>query len=386
MFGMTRRALFILVILTFTLSAFAADYEVFVGTYTGPHSKGIYSFSFDPATGKVGSLQLAGETEQPSFIAIDKQAKHLYAVNELDEYKGAKSGAVSVFDIDPKTWKLTFEQQVASLGGAPAYLTLDKTGHDLLVANYNGGNVVVFLIDTNGKLKDHTANDQHSGKGPNPERQEGPHAHSVQMTNDNRFAMSADLGLDKVIVDKLDAAKGTLTPNDPPFATVEPGAGPRHLAFAPSGKFVYVLTEMGTTVVVFSLDPQTGAMKEVQSIPTVEKHDPANTGAEIELSRSGFFLYTSTRGADIITEYKVDPASGKLTLVDHFPSVAKEPRFFALDPTGQWIFVAGQNSNNIVLFRVDKATGKLTPTDTKLEVGAPVCLVFVPEKAGTKAH
>ena len=367
-----------LLVLTCALSAFpATDYEVFVGTYTGPQSKGIYTFRFDPAKGRAGTVELAGETDNPSFLTVDAQHKYLYTVNELDEYKGAKSGAVSVFAIDPKTWKLTFEQQVASLGGAPAYLTLDKTGHDLLVANYNGGNVVVFPIGADGKLKDHSAIDQHTGKGPNPERQESPHAHSIQITNDNRFAMSADLGLDKVIVDKFDSEHGTLTANNPPFAMVEPGSGPRHLAFASSGKFVYVLNEMGTTVTVFSLDAKTGAMRELQTIPTIEKHDPANTAAEIELDRSGRFLYTSTRAADVISEFKVASESGKLTLVERVPSVAKTPRFFALDPTGRWMFVAGQDSNNIVLFRVDKATGKLTPTDTRIEVGSPVCLVFV---------
>ena len=372
------RLLAVVSFLTCALSASPADYEVFIGTYTGPHSKGIYSFRFDPATGQVGPVELAGETENPSFLAVDSQHKYLYAVNELDEYKGAKSGAVSVFAINPATWRLTFEQQVASLGGAPAYLTLDKTGRDLLVAHYNGGNVVVFPVGADGKLKEHSAIDQHSGSGPNHERQEGPHAHSIQMTNDNRFAMSADLGLDKVIVDKFDSVHGTLSSNNPAFVSVEPGAGPRHLAFASSGKFVYVLNEMATTVTVFLLDVKSGAMHEVQTIPAVGKHDPANTAAEIELDRSGRYLYTSTRAADVIAEFKVTK-SGKLTLVERIPSVAKTPRFFALDPTGRWMFVAGQDSDNIVLFRVDQATGRLTPTDTRISVGAPVCLVFVPQ-------
>ncbi|HUN88905.1 MAG TPA: beta-propeller fold lactonase family protein, partial [Terriglobales bacterium] len=199
-----RRTALVACIFTFAVAFAATDYEVFVGTYTGPHSKGIYSFRFDPIIGKAGPVELAAETNNPSFLAVDKQGKYLYAVNELDEYKGAKSGAVSVFSIDPATGTLKFEQQVASLGGAPAYLTLDKTGRALLVANYNGGNVVVFPITANGQLGEHSALDQHSGSGPDRERQEGPHAHSVQMTNDNRFAMSADLGLDKVIIDKFD--------------------------------------------------------------------------------------------------------------------------------------------------------------------------------------
>lgn len=382
MLAMRKRSLRLLALfLLFSISALAASpgsYQVFVGTYTGPQSKGIYSFQFDPSTGKATAPQLAAETENPSFLAIDPHHHFLYAVNEVGNYRGTNSGAVSVFALDPASWKLTFLQQVPSLGADPAYVTLDNSGKDLLVANYTGGNVAVFPIQPDGKLGEHTSLDQHHGSSVDPERQKEPHAHSIQMTNDNRFALSADLGTDKVVIDRFDAAHGTLIANQPPSASVEAGAGPRHVAFAPSGKFVYVLNEMATTVDVFALDPHSGAMRELQTIPTVEKHDPANTGAEILLDRPGRFLYTSTRAIDIITEYAVDKNSGKLTLVARTSSVAKTPRFFTLDPTGQWMFVAGQDSNDIAIFRVDKTTGKLTPADTRVEVGAPVCLVFVP--------
>lgn len=375
-----RRSLLSLSLLLVLLAAaaLAADQTVFVGTYTGPHSKGIYVFHFDPATGKFTPPEVAAETENPSFLAVDPHQHFLYAVNELDSYKGQKSGAVSVFSIDPKTAKLTFRQQVASLGGAPAHLAVDHTGHDLLVANYNGGNVVVFPIKSDGTLGEHTALDQHSGSGPNHERQEGPHAHEIVLTNDNRFAMSPDLGLDKIIIDRFDAARGTLTADNPPFATVAPGSGPRHIVFARSSRFAYLMDEMATDVTVFSVDPKTGGMHALQTIPTVEEHDPGNTGAEIALDPSGRFLYTSTRKADVITEFSVDPRSGKLTLVGRTPAGGKTPRFFTLDPTGQWLFVANQDSNDVILFRVDKVSGKLTPTGSPLEIGSPVCLVFMP--------
>ena len=384
MLRMRNRLLRLLVcflsIVTWTVSACASadEYEVFVGTYTGPHSKGIYSFRFDPATGKWTAPELAVETENPSFLAVDHEGRYLYAVNEVEDYKGTSAGAVSVFSIDPAGDKLALQQQVSSLGGAPAYLTLDKTGRDLLVADYSGGDVVVFPVGKDGRLGEHTALDQHKGASINPDRQKGPHAHSVQMTNDNRFAMSADLGLDKIIIDRFDPAAGTLTPNEPAFAGVAPGSGPRHMAFARSGKFVYVINEMATSVTVFAFDARTASMREVQTISTVAEHDPANSGAEIQLDPSGRFLYTSTRKVDTIEEFKVAEGSGKLTFVGRVPAGGKTPRFFTLDPTGQWMFVADQDSDAIVLYAVDKNTGKLTATGNRMEMGSPVSLVFVP--------
>ncbi len=364
------------------LTSFAAfaqsTYQVFVGTYTGPHSKGIYSFRFDAVSGKVTSPEVAAETENPSFLVIDARGRFVYAVNETGKYLGKASGALSVFAIDGA--KLTLKQQVASMGADPAYLTLDKTGRNLLVANYTGGNVAVFPIESDGRLGDHSAFEQHTGSSVNKERQEGPHAHSIQMSNDNRFAMSADLGTDKIIVDRFDAVHGTLTPDEPDSTSITAGSGPRHLAFAPSGKFLYLLNEMATSVSVFSLDARTGALHEIQSIDTVTQHDPANTAAEIQIDRSGRFLYTSTRHDDSIATYQVDPKSGKLKLVDRVSSGGKAPRFFTLDPTGKWMFVADQESDVIVLFKVDPQNGKLTKTDTRIEIGAPVCLAFLPIK------
>jgi len=353
-------------------------YQVFVGTYTGAQSKGIYTFQFDPATGKSSTPVLVAETENPSFLAVDPQHRFLYAANETHNYQGTTSGAVSVFTIDLASRKLNFQQQISSLGGDPCYVTLDRTGRFVLVANYTGGNVAIFPTLDNGRLGEHTALDQHTGVSLNHDRQEGPHAHAIQMTADNRFALSADLGNDRVIISRFDPARGTLSPNQPPFAAAEPGSGPRHVAFSPSGKFVYVLNELTTSVTVFSFDPRAGATRALQTIDTVDKHDPANTSAEIAIDAAGRFLYTSTRHDDSIAVFKIASDSGKLTLVERKPSIGKTPRFFTLDPTGQWMLVAGQDSNDIVLFRVDKSTGKLTPTDTRIPVGSPVCLVFVP--------
>jgi 6-phosphogluconolactonase len=380
-FPMYNRSLAILVLLLIshipTLAAPNAkgSYQVFVGTYTGTESKGIYTFRFDPATGKASTPVLAAESENPSFLAVDPQHRFLYAANEVHNYQGTTSGAVTVFAIDPKTWKLNFQQQVPSVGGDPCHLTLDRTGHYLLIANYTGGNVAVFRIDANGRLGERTALDQHTGSSVNHDRQQAPHAHAAQMTPDNRFALSPDLGNDHVVISRFDPARGTLTHSDP--AVAEAGSGPRHAAFAPSGNFLYVLNELTPSVTVFSLDPRTGATRALQTIDAVSKHDPANTSAEIVMDHAGHFLYTSTRHDDSIAIFKVAQNSGKLTLVDRLPAAVKTPRFITLDPTGRWMFVAGQDSNDIALFRVDKSTGKLTPTDMRIAVGAPVCLVFV---------
>jgi 6-phosphogluconolactonase len=383
--AMLRSSLTTLLLLVgFSLPLLAASakssYRVFIGAYTEGHSKGIYTFQFDPATGKANTPELAVETQNPSFLAVDPTHKFLYAVNETHDYQGSKSGAVSVFSIDPTTWKLKLLQQVSSLGGDPSYITVDRTGRALLVANYTGGNVAVFPIGKDGRLGEHTALDQHTGASANHERQEAAHAHSIQMTPDNRFAVSADLGNDKVILNRFDPAGGTLTPNQPPSFAVDPGSGPRHVAFAASGKFVYVLNELTTSVTVFSFDPRTGAAHALQTIDTVDKHDPQNTAAEIAIDAPGRFLYTSTRHDDSLAVFKIAQDTGRLTLVERTPSIAKTPRFFTLDPTGQWMLVAGQDSNDIVLFRVDKNTGKLTPSGDRIEVGAPVDLVFIPSK------
>lgn len=366
----------LLVALSMALSAQAAEptYKVFVGTYTDKGSKGIYAFDFNPADGKTSTPELSAATDNPSFLAVDKSGKYLYAVNENAKGEN-KSGGVTVFAIDGT--KLKELQSIPSMGADPAYVTLDKTGKDLLVANYTGGNLAVFPIGSDGKLGKETAFDQHKGSSVNKERQEGPHAHSIQMSNDNRFALSADLGLDQVLAYRFDAQKGTLTPANPAFAKVAPGAGPRHVAFAPNGKFVYVTNEMASTVTVFTYDAKTAAMKEIQTISTLPAPMESNSTAEITTDAKGKNLYVSNRGEDTIAHFSIDATSGKLTFVDRTSTGGKTPRFFTLDPTGKWMFVANQESNDIFLFKVDGSTGKLTPTGNKIELGAPVCLVFV---------
>jgi 6-phosphogluconolactonase len=351
-------------------------YIAYVGTYTGPDSKGIYAFRFDVSNGELTSLGLMAESTNPSFLAVDPAERFLYAANETSNYEGQKSGGVSAWAIDRKTGKLTFLNEVPSGGAGPCYVTLDKTGRYVLVANYDGGSVAVFPVGQDGRLGAASAFVQHTGHGVNPERQEGPHAHAIELSPDNRFAIAADLGLDELLVYRFDPSGGTLTANNPPFAKVEPGAGPRHLAFHPNGKFLYVINEMQSSITAFSYSA--GTLHNLGTVSTLPKefkgHDDA---AEIVVHPTGRFLYGSNRGHDSIAVFSIDPATGTLTPVEYASTRGKTPRNFAVDPTGSYLLAANQESNGVVAFRIDPKTGHLTPTGQVLAFPSPVCITFV---------
>jgi 6-phosphogluconolactonase len=361
--------------------AHAADYQylVFVGTYTEKGSKGIYAYRFDPVTGGADSIGLMAETANPSFLAVDPKHKYLYAVNEIDNFQGGHTGAVTAYAIDRDTGKLSSLQQVPSFGADPAHLALDESGRYLLVANYTSGNIAVFPIEKDGKLGPRAAFVQHTGSSVNKDRQAGPHAHEIQTSNDNQFVLTADLGLDELLVYRFDPKTGSLTPNNPAFAKVSPGSGPRHFSIAPSGKFVYLVNELSSTVTVFAYNSSSGQLQEKQTISTLPAgFKGENTTAEIELDAKGKFLYVSNRGDDSIAVFAVDPHSGKISWVERVPTGGKTPRHFTLDPTGKWLFAANQDSNDITIFHVDPDSGRLTPTPNTLQVATPVSVVFVP--------
>src|SRR6266700_1487825 len=345
-------------------------YLFYVGTYTeeGSKSKGIYAYRYDADTAQITPLGLAAETTNPSFVALHPNGRFLYAVNEVGNYKGPNSGGVSAFSIDHATGKLTFLNEVASRGADPCYITVDKTGNYVLVANYTGGSVAVFPVSPDGKLSEASAFVQHTGKGSDPKRQEGPHAHSIDLSPDNHFAMVDDLGLDELLVYKSDSAKGSLTPNDPPFAKLDTGTGPRHFALRPDGKFAYVVTEMGHTVTVFSIDAADGRLQSLQTVTTLPKDfQGRNDDAEIQVHPSGKYLYASNRGDDSIAIYAIDESKGTLTQIGIVPTGGKEPRSFEIDPTGTLLFAENQKSDNIVVFKIDAKTGSLRPTGKVLE-------------------
>lgn len=380
----------LLLVVSLTLLAVAApapkdgNYFFYVGAYTGKDStsKGISVYRYNATTHDVTPLGTAVETTSPSFLAISPNRQFLYAVNEVGDFHGPNSGGVSAFSIDHTTGKLTFLNEVSSRGAGPCYITVDKTGKWVLVANYDGGSVAVFPVLADGKLGEAVSFDQHKGHGSNPERQEAPHAHSIDLSPDNRFAYVDDLGLDELMVYKFDASTGKLTPNDPPYAKLDPGSGPRHFAMAKSAKFAYVLSEIKGTVTVFSNDPQNGRLEQLQVISTqAEGFKGEIEDAEIEIHPSGTFLYASNRGdGNSIAVFTIDPAKGTLTKIDVTPTQGKAPRHFMFDPTGTMLFAENMTSNNVVLFKIDQQTGKLTPTGKTFEVGQPVCLKFLTVK------
>jgi 6-phosphogluconolactonase len=352
-------------------------YLAYVGTYTTKtNSKGIYSFHFDTATGQLSAIGVAAETPDPSWVAVHPNGKYLYAANEA-----GKASTVSAFVVDAKSGKLTLLNQRPSLGEDPCYLSFDKTGKYLFVANYTSGTIAVFPILADGRLGEHTAmvNDQ-GAKGPNKERQEAPHAHWIETSPDNRYALVADLGLDEVLVYKFDAANDTLAPNEPAFARLKAGSGPRHIVFHPNGKFVFVVSELSSTATSFAYDAKKGTLKETGTVSTLPPgFSGRNDVAEAAAHPSGKFLYVSNRGNDSIAIFAIDPAKGTLAPVGGMPTGGKEPRHFAIDPSGKYLLAENQFSNNIVVFRIDAATGGLTPTGQVVEVPSPVDIAFLPE-------
>jgi 6-phosphogluconolactonase len=354
---------------------------IYIGTYTGAKSKGIYVSRFDSATGRLASPELAVATPSPSFLSLAPSGRFLYAVGETANLDGKGGGAVSAFSLDAQTGKLTLLNQQPSAGAGPCHLAVDPTGKCLLVANYGSGSIAALPIQADGTLAEPASIIQHRGSSLNPQRQAGPHAHFITPDPANRFALACDLGLDQLLVYRLDASKSSLAANVPPFAAVKPGAGPRHLTFHPSGHFVFLINEMDSTLTAFAYDAKRGALKELQTVSTLPKEFTGTSYcAEVQVHPSGKFVYGSNRGHDSLAVFGFDPAKGKLTCLEHQPAQGRTPRHFAIDPTGQWLLAENQDSDNIVVFRVDSKTGRLSPTGQVVSVGAPVCAVFVPAK------
>jgi 6-phosphogluconolactonase len=365
--------------------------RAYVGTYTGKTgSKGIYEFNLDAATGKMSAVEVAAETEAPSWVVVHPNGKYLYAANEA-----GKESAVTAFAIEQKTGKLTLLNKLPARGEDPCYLSFDRTGKFLFVANYTSGNVVVFPILPDGRLGEHTALQKDAGTlGPNKERQEGPHAHWIRSSEDNRTVYVSDLGLDRVLSYTFESAKGSLTPGAATeSAELQPGAGPRHVAFSKDRKFMYVLGEINSTVTVFTKE-QSQAFRRIQSVSTLPAgFSGRNDTAEIEIHPNGKFLYASNRGDDSIVVYRIAAerdkwskntdftfANGELAQVEIVRTGGKEPRHFTIDPSGNFLLAENENSDTIVEFRIDPTSGNLSPTGETLSVPSPVCLTFLSVK------
>jgi 6-phosphogluconolactonase len=355
---------------------------VYIGTYTSGKSKseGIYIYKLNLDSGALKPYKTVKNVVEPSFLAIDKSKKYLYAVNETVEYEGAKSGAVSAFAINQTTGDLKFLNKQPSLGGAPCHVSTSANGKFVLVANYVGGNIAVFPVQKDGKLGASIDLEQHSGSGVNLERQEAAHAHSINLDKNNRYAIACDLGIDKIMVYQFDEQTGKLKSNKQPFFQSKAGAGPRHFAFHPNGKTAFVVNELDSTITVFSYDDSQGTLKEVQTVPTLPADfSGANTCADIHVAPNGKFLYGSNRGHDSIVSYRINEKTGELELIEHTMTGGKTPRNFAIDPTGKLLLAANQNSDSIVVFRIDEKSGKLSRTENAAKVPSPVCLKLIPD-------
>jgi 6-phosphogluconolactonase len=355
--------------------------RVYVGTYTGPKSKGIYLYDFDTATGAMRQVGVAAKTSNPSFLAMSPDHKHLYAVGEVSEFQGKKSGAVSAFSVDGATGMLTLLNAQATGGEGPCHVSLDSKGKFVFAANYGSGTVVSLPLESDGKLGEPASVIHHEGKGTDPKRQAGPHAHGIWPSPDDRFVLACDLGLDQVIVYKLDATTGKLTRNDLPPGVVPPAAGARHAAFSLDHKFLYVINEMANTMTTFAWDAKTGSLAATQTLSTLpEGFSGTSHTAEVVMHPTGKFLYGSNRGHDSLALFTIEPTSGKLTFVNTTPVGGKNPRNFNIDPTGQWLIAAHQSSDTLAVFSIDQTSGALKQVGETIPAPAPACVIFAPAK------
>ena len=337
-------------------------------------SKGIYAYRMELGAAAITPLGQAAEITGASFLAVHPNHRFVYTVNAA-KFADKPGGTVSSFLVDAQSGKLTLLNQQSSLGKGPAHLAVDREGKNVLVANYGSGSVAVFPIQQDGSLSSDSAFIQHQGSSLNRQRQEGPHAHFITTDLASHFAFVCDLGLDKVMVYRFDAAKGSLVPNDVPFASLNPGAGPRHLAFDKSGRYCYVINELDSTLVSFTYHAERGTLKEFQTLSTLPKNFAGkNFPAEIAVHPSGKFVYGSNRGHDSIAVFSINKKTGRLTLVEHHSTAGKIPRHFEIEPTGRYLLAANQDSNNVVIFRINPATGRLSATKTTIELDAPLCV------------
>jgi 6-phosphogluconolactonase len=367
----------------------AAECFVYVGTYTnweelGPNrrnppgepSRGVYVFRFDLERGKLTPLGLAAETRNPTYLTFAPSGRVLYATNELYQFRGEPSGAVSAFAIDSVSGRLTLLNQVSARGTGTCHAQVDRTGQALLAANFGSGSVAVFPLNADGSLREASAFDQHAGSGPNP-RQAGPHAHAFNLAPDGRFAIASEFGTDRLHVYRFDAAAGTITPAEPPFVALKPGSAPRHLAFRPAGDVAYSLNEIDSTLTVFAYDASRGGLRELQTLSTLPAgYADRNTAAEVIVHPSGKFLYASNRGHHSLAVFAV-AADGRVQLVTHVPCGGRTPRGFAVDPKGLWLITANQDTHNLAVFSIDSVTGIPAATGQSEEVRSTVCVKFL---------
>jgi 6-phosphogluconolactonase len=347
---------------------------LYIGTYSAANDPGIHYFTFDNATGKMTPAGTVSGIQNPSFLAIHPNKKFLYAASESG---GPNGGSVVAYSIGTGG-DLTLLNSELAKGNAPCHVVVDPNGKYVLVANYSSGTVAALPVAENGSLKPATGFAQHVGSSVNAGRQEAPHAHSINVDKGGKFAVAADLGTDKLYIYVLDGATGELKPHTPDSVSTKPGAGPRHFAFHPSGRYAYAIMELDNTVGVYAWDSEKGTLTPLQTVPTLpEGYTGGNSTAEVQVHPSGKFVYGSNRGHNSIAVFSVDEKTGKLTPAGHQSTEGKTPRNFGIAPEGNFLLAANQDSNNVVVFRIDPKTGALTPTGESVSIPKPVCLKFL---------
>jgi 6-phosphogluconolactonase len=361
-----------------TLATATADTKK-VRVYFGSASEGIFSSILDRGTGQLTEARQVAETTRSGFVALHPDGTHLYSIGKPTGGSGPLSGSVCAFKIDPATGNLEFlnTQPTQSIG--PCYLAVDPKGRNVLVAHYQGGSCAALPLAADGSLNPVSSFHQHKGSSVDPVRQTQARAHCIVLDPPGRYAFVSDLGLDQVLVYKFDSAAGILTPNDPPFAAVKPGGGPRHFAFHPSGKFGYTNLELTSEVTAFRYDAEYGTLTEFQTLSTLpDDFTGMNANAGIGVTPDGRFLYVSNRGHNSIAQFSIDPDSGALSPIGYASTPSVVPQAINLDPTGSTLIVTDKNSGDVSVFRIDPKTGQLAPTGCTINVPKAGSIAFRP--------
>ncbi|MEN6534825.1 MAG: lactonase family protein [Bryobacteraceae bacterium] len=352
------------------------SYFVYVGTCAAEgRADSIHICRFDPGSERLDPIGSQSGLVNPAFLAVHPSRRFLYTVSDVASDQ-ADEGGVTSFRIDNDTGRLTVLNRVFSGGGGGCHLALDNTGRTLLVANYFSGSIAAFPVQEDGQLGNPATLTRHHGSSVNQKRQNSPHPHAVVVSPDNRFVLVPDLGLDQVISYRLDSSSASLIRSDPPFAGVEAGSGPRHIAFHPAGGSAYLISEMAASITALSYDQTRGTLRKIQTVLVSPEGNGASSGAEIDIDPAGRFLYASNRGDDSISVFAIS-SDGTLELTQRISAYGRGPRSIRLTPSGSYLLAANQNSDSVVLFWVDPKTGSLVMRDRMLRLQSPACIEFV---------
>lgn len=361
-------------LLLLAMSASAADPMVFISAFATGEKAGIHSFRFNTEQGTLSPLHRTADIQNPFFLAIAPTGKHLYAIDTA-KFGGPDHGYVAAYAIEGRNGELRRLNKASTRGTASCYLATDPSNHTVLVANYSSGDIAALPIKADGSLEEAASFIQHSGTGGDPKRQKSPNAHSIIVSPDNRFALAADLGIDKIMIYRFDAAKSSLTPNETqPFAKLAPASGPRHITFHPNGRLLYAINELANTLTVFDYNAEKGTLTEKQTLPTLPPNfEGKSYTADLKITPDGKHLYGTNRGHDSIASYKIAP-DGTLTLLNIEPSLGKGPQNLLITPDGRWLLCANMPSNNVAVFSIDAATGALKAQNEPVAIPSPSCI------------